>query len=127
MEFEMDDRDLARILCLGRVAIGTACFLFPARAFAFWTGAEPEQDGAPMAIRALGARDLAIGLGGLRALEEGTSPSRWLEAGAVSDAADTVSVLAKFRRLGKLRRLVLIATASSATYLGFRLAESLDD
>jgi hypothetical protein len=127
MEFDLDDRDLARLLCLTRTAIGAACFLFPAKALRIWTGSDAESDTAPMAVRALGARDFAIGIGGLRALEEQESPSRWLEAGVVSDAADTVGALAMFGRLGGFRRLFLITSAASATYLGLRLAASLDE
>jgi hypothetical protein len=127
MELDLDDRDLARMLFVGRVAIGSACFLFPRRAVRVWTGEERDPGNAAMAMRALGARDVAIGMGGLRALEEGESVSRWLEAGALADAADTVGGLAIFRRLGKLRRLVFVATAAGATYLGFRLAASLDE
>jgi hypothetical protein len=127
MEIDLADRDLARMLLVARVAIGSACFLFPRRAVRVWTGEEQESGTAAMAVRALGARDVAIGMGGLRALEEGESVSRWLEAGALSDAADTVGALAGFRRLGQLRRLIFVATAASATYLGFRLAASLDE
>ncbi|HZA41368.1 MAG TPA: hypothetical protein VFA00_12165 [Actinomycetota bacterium] len=127
MELDLDDRDLARILLVARVAVGSTCFLFPRKAVQVWTGEDQESGTAAMAVRALGARDVAIGMGGLRALEEGESPSRWLEAGALSDAADTVGALAVFRSLGKLRRLLFVATAASATYLGFRLAASLDD
>jgi hypothetical protein len=127
MELDLDDRDLARMLLVARVAIGSACFLFPRRAVRVWTGEEQESGTAAMAVRALGAREIAIGMGGLRALEEGESVSRWLEAGALSDAADTAGALVGFRRLGKLRRLVFVATAASATYLGFRLAASLDE
>jgi len=123
----MDDRDFARMLLVARVAIGSACFLFPRKAVQVWTGEQQGSGTAAMAVRALGARDVAIGMGGLRALEDGDSPSRWLEAGALSDAADTVGALAGFRRLGKMRRLVFVATAASATYLGFRLAASLDE
>jgi hypothetical protein len=126
MEFDFEDEDLARMLLVARVAIGSACFLFPKKAVRVWTGEEQESGTAAMAVRALGARDVAIGMGGLRALEDGESPSRWLEAGALADAADTVGALAVFRRLGKLRRLVFVVTAASATYLGFRLAASLD-
>jgi len=127
MELDMDDRDFARMLLVARVAIGSACFLFPRKAVQVWTGEQQGSGTAAMAVRALGARDVAIGMGGLRALEDGDSPSRWLEAGALSDAADTVGALAGFRRLGKMRRLVFVATAASATYLGFRLAASLDE
>jgi len=123
----MDDRDFARMLLVARVAIGSACFLFPRKAVQVWTGEQQGPGTAAMAVRALGARDVAIGMGGLRALEDGDSPSRWLEAGALSDAADTVGALAVGRRLGKMRRLVFVATAASATYLGFRLAASLDE
>ena len=43
--------------------------------------------------RAFGARDLAIGLGIVIALDRGTPVRGWIEAGALSDGIDTAASL----------------------------------
>lgn len=123
----MDDRDLARMMGLTRVAFGAAFLLAPRRFARLWTGETTDTATATIASRATGGRDIALGLGLLMALEDGAPARRWLEAGAVADATDCVSCAASWQKLGAFRALASIATAAGAAWLGVRLASTIDD
>ena len=125
-DVDLEAKELAQILSLGRVIIGMGAVLAPSRFGRAWTGESSEEAIGSMATRGLGARDVALGLGTLRALD-GEGPVRpWLEAQVIADASDTASTLLNFGKLPPLRRLVMLATAAGACYLGLRLAEELD-
>ena len=123
---EMEDRDLARMLGLGRVVLGATMVLAPRKSVRGYTGDEMQSFSAGMAMRGMGARDIALGMGLLVALDNDGEVPRWLEAGALADAGDFLSALANFRELPTLRRLMWLATAGTATFVGLKLAGSLD-
>jgi hypothetical protein len=77
-------------------------------------------------LRGLGGRDLALGLGLLRALEDEGHAARWLEAGAIADTSDTLAALAN-SDLRPARRLMFLLAAGGATGLGLYLAANLED
>jgi hypothetical protein len=125
-DVELDAKELAQLLSLGRIVIGAAAVLAPRRFARAWTGERSEAAVSVIATRGLGARDVALGLGTLRALD-GEGPVRpWLEAQALADASDTVSTLSVFGQLPPLRRILGLATAAGACYIGLRLASELD-
>jgi hypothetical protein len=123
---EMEDRELARMLGFGRMVIGATMVLAPRKAARGYMGDELASFSTHMAVRGMGARDIALGMGLLVALDNDGDVPRWLEAGALADAGDFLSALANFRELPALRRLAWLATAGSATFLGLKLAGSLD-
>src|ERR671914_293050 len=54
-----------------------------------WIGKQARLPGAEVLARAVGARDLALGLGGLQAVARNDGSARpWLAAAAVCDAVD---------------------------------------
>lgn len=123
---DLDDRDLARLLGLGRVLFGAAALVAPRSAVRIWTGEGEGSTTLPMAVRGMGARDLAIGMGTLVALENDGSVSRWLEAGAVADAADAFATMTSWRKLPGLRRMGLLALEVAAAWIALDVASSLD-
>ncbi|MGH2754778.1 MAG: hypothetical protein ACRDLB_10125 [Actinomycetota bacterium] len=125
-EIDIEAKELAQILSLGRVVLGVGAVLAPRRFGRMWTGEHSETAVSAIAVRGMGARDIALGLGTLRALD-GEGPARpWLEAQALADASDTVSTLGSFGKLPPLRRLIGLATAAGACYVGLRLASELE-
>jgi hypothetical protein len=72
--------------------------------------------------RALGARDIALGLGALTALQrpvaERGSAFTWVAAGALSDGLDVVASLSSWRELPHKGRWLVVASASSAALTG---------
>ena len=72
--------------------------------------------------RALGARDLALGLGALAALQSPAdqpgSASAWVAAGALSDALDVVASLSSWRELPRVGRWLVGVSAGGAALAG---------
>jgi hypothetical protein len=122
----MDERQIARFLALGRVVIGAGLTALPGTVGSTWIGPVAHQPGAKVAIRALGVRDAAMGLGTHRALVEGDPVGPWLQAGVVSDAVDAAATLVAFRRIGARRAIPALALALGAAALGARIAGSVD-
>ena len=107
----------------GRVAIGLTALAWPWVPSRPWVGAGADDLVARVFGRALGARDVALGLGTLAALrrsaDEPGPASAWVAAGAVSDALDVVASLSSWRELPRVGRwlVVLSAGAASLVYL----------
>jgi hypothetical protein len=88
----MDPRTLARAQALGRIAFGAGLVLAPAAVAGAWVGEPADRPGGRVLAIAMGARDLAIGVGTFRAVGRGGASS-WLRAGMLADAADLVATL----------------------------------
>ena len=123
----MDHRSLARLSAAGRVAIGAALLVAPQLVTKGWTGADGATPGGRLLGRSLGARDLALGLGVLGALERGDPRATdWIRASAVSDAVDAAATLLAYRHLPKGGRFGVLVLAATAAVGGFVAAENLD-
>lgn len=125
-DIKLQDEDVATLLSATRIAIGVAAWVAPRRFGRAWTGERSEGPLGSMAMRGLGARDVALGLGTLRALGNGSSVKPWLEMQSIADASDTASTLMAFRDMPSLRRWVMLATAATGCYLGVSLANRLE-
>src|SRR5437764_9543165 len=97
----MTVRQLATGLALNRCAFGVGYLLAPARTGRGWIGAVAAHPATRVFTRALGARDLALGLGALRALCSGDDGEAraWLAAHALADGADLLATQAARRSL----------------------------
>lgn len=124
---DLDSRETARSMSLARFGIGVALLLFPRRLARGWLGeGESAWQGTPVAMRAVGARDIAISVGTLTALENGGDVSAWLRAGATGDAADTAALLLAFRNLRGVRRWIWPLISGASTYMALELARELE-
>lgn len=122
----MEDRDLATLLGWTRTGIGVAFTVAPAKMSKLWMGQNVDSVYTRMAGRALGARDLAIGIGLLTAMQRGDPARGWLEAGVLADSVDTFTALSGMRRLPKIRSLFYVASGVGAVALGRQLTSSGD-
>ena len=108
----MEARDLAVGLAGGRIAIGVVSLVAPGLVGRAMMRADGDSGGTRLVLRAVGARDLALGLGVLAALDRDAPVRRWLRASAVVDGLDAAgSLLARHR----LRPTVFPAAAGAAT------------
>ena len=123
---EMDEREMARTLGLVRIVFGCALFLMPNFIARLWTGGAGDDVTTDLGLRGMGARDVALGAGLVRALDRGTPVQGWLEAGVLSDSADAVGTLMNWRDLPAWRSLPLLAAEIGTALLGSRLAKELD-
>ena len=112
-------RALAYGLALNRVAFGARFLLQPSAAGPSWVGRRRARATATqLFVRALGARDLGLGLGALAALRrsDGAEERRWMLAHLLADGTDLVATLAADDRLPSrpARVATLVAGASTA-------------
>jgi hypothetical protein len=122
----VDYRQLARTIAAGRIAAGAALVLLPGTAAGRWIGPVSRDGGAKVMIRAMGARDLALGAGTMHALANGEPARTWVLAGAASDLADAVATVLAVRAIGVRRALPLLAVAVTAGAASYVAADHLD-
>ncbi len=121
----MDYRQLVRSLAVGRVAVGLALVLVPSLAARGWAGDEASRPATKVFLRALGIRDLALGVGTLRALERGEDPVPWARYGAAADGVDAAATLVGYRALAPRGRFAVLLLAAAAAAGGAVAAEQL--
>ena len=121
----MDDRQLIRFLALGRIGFAAAMLVAPGLTGAVWLGRTGLEPGGRVVVRAMAARDVAIGLGVIAALERSWPVRGWLAAGVLADAADFLATLQGGRDLPLAGRLVALPAAGVGVALGARLVRSL--
>jgi hypothetical protein len=108
----MEARDLAVGLAGGRIAIGVVSLLAPGFVGRAMMGRRGDSGGTRLFLRVVGARDLALGIGVLAALDRNAPVHGWLRASAVVDGLDAAgSLLAR----DYLRPTVFPAAAAAAT------------
>src|SRR3712207_4646875 len=82
-------RILGVLISAARFLFGVAFIAEPKLMERAWIGKQARLPGAQLLARAVGARDLALGLGGLQALTRNDGSARpWLASAAVCDAVD---------------------------------------
>jgi len=112
----------AMAVAAGRVALGLTALAWPVVPARPWVGAAANDLAARVFGRALGARDLALGLGALAALQHPASApgsaSAWVAAGALSDALDVAASARSWRELPRTGRWLVAASAGGAALIG---------
>jgi len=115
-------RYAATAVAAGRVGLGAAALAWPAGPARPWVGSSADELGAQVFGRALGARDLALGLGALVAVRKSSadpsSAGAWFAAGALSDALDVAVTVAAWPRLPRCTRWLVAASAAGAAVAG---------
>lgn len=104
---------------MGRVGLGAAFLVAPGRSGRGWLGARATADAGKVAARALGARDVAIGYGTLRALDTGDPTlGRWVTISGLCDLVDATATAMAFRSLpwrGRILGIVVAGAAATAS------------
>jgi hypothetical protein len=120
---DLDVRNVSLMLARGRIAVGVVATTLPRLAAAVAPGGH----GGPARAfsRMAGARDLALGLGALTCVREGTQDAEWVGMGGAVDVVDGVALLTT-RGLPKRARLVGLV-ALSAGIAGLACARMLAD
>lgn len=110
----------------GRMAFGAAFLLAPGLAARGWVGDDATRPSVKVITRALGARDLAIGLGIVIAIDRGAPVRGWLEASALSDGVDFLATVIGGRALPPAGRFGVIALAAASAGVAGWLARIVD-
>jgi hypothetical protein len=122
----METRTLAILMAAGRAAFGIALIAAPRKVAHGWIGDDVDRPPVELLVRALGARDLALGAGGVIAAASGQPVRPWLRAGIAADAADALLTAAYFSKLPRQGALGTVALAVAAAYAGMRIASRAD-
>ena len=122
----MDARAAAQQHAAGRAVMGAALTLAPGIAARTWIGRDAAAPGAQVVTTAMGARDVAIGIGALRAIRAGMGARPWLLAGVLADTADLVATLRARDALPTSAVVGVSALAAGSAAVGAWLARTLD-
>jgi hypothetical protein len=114
-------------LSAARVAFGVALVAFPSRVGTSWLGPDGERRPAQVALRGLGARDLALAGGAAWAAVRGSAVRPWLVATVGGDLADVAATLAAGDSLPRRSRTGTLALAGGSALLGTALAVAVDE
>ena len=124
----MSIRTLAFGLALNRIAFGLSFMLAPRWAGRIWIGRRAaKRPQTQLFGRALGARDLALGLGALRALQhnDDAAARTWMAGHTIADGTDVAATLAARRSLPAPAAAFALAVAVGSTAIGAWSARSL--
>src|SRR5918994_1578403 len=111
-------RILAGLISFGRFLFGVAFLAEPKLMERAWIGKQARLPGAQLLARAVGARDFALGLGGLQAVTRNDGSARpWLAAAAVCDAVDFGATWAAGRAIPSQARTGVLAIAGVSSLL----------
>lgn len=121
----MRDPRPAVFLSRARIAVGVAALIAPRLAGRIIGGRQATPPTALFA-RMLGARDLALGLGTVIALDRGAPVRGWLEASALADACDCIATLLAREHLSPAVIRATAGSAAASTVIGIVMARQLD-
>jgi len=111
-------RILAAVISLSRFVIGIVFIAKPKIMDQAWIGKQAKLPGPQLLSRAVGARDLTLGAGGIQAVvRDDGSAQQWLAAAAVCDAVDFGATYTAGRGIPRTARTSVLAVAAVGTVL----------
>jgi hypothetical protein len=120
-------RTLAQLVAWGRVGIGVAAVAAPTAMARPWIGVAARETESRLLARTMGGRDLALGLGALRALGRSDEEARpWVALGGMADTVDALATVLAFASLPRQSRWLILATTVGAAAVSTRVALSLE-
>jgi hypothetical protein len=117
-------RALTLTAAAGRLAFGLALVGAPSRVGSSWLGPDAARGPLQVAVRGLGARDLALAGGAAWAAATGSAVRPWLVATVGGDVTDIAATIAAGDSLPERSRIgtVLLAGASALACAGLAVA-----
>jgi hypothetical protein len=122
----MDHRQIVRMLACARMAIGVVLVAAPRRGGGRWVGDQSDTAAAKVMIRAVGARDMALGLGTYHALATGEPVRPWVLGGLIGDLTDAVATTLALRQLGLRRSVPVVLVAAASAAYATSVADQID-
>jgi hypothetical protein len=120
-------RQVATLNGLARCGLGAVAFVAPALPLKPWVGPGASRPDAKLLARALGGRDLAIGLGTLWAIRRHQPLTGWVAAAGLADAGDVAATLGRFSSLPRLGRWAVLSAAAGGAAAALVTGWSLED
>lgn len=109
-----------------RVGIGVAALVAPSAVARPWIGADAARPTTKVFARAMGIRDVALGLGVILAMRHDGPVRGWVEGGGLADTGDVLATLLAFGSLPRLGRWVVLASAGGGALAAQVLAPAVD-
>ena len=122
----MEARDLALGLSGGRIAIGVVSLIAPGLVGRAMMGPVGDSGAMRLLLRVVGARDLALGVGVLVALDRDAPVRGWLRASMLVDGLDAAASLLARHHLRPAVFPAAAGAASAGALLSGWLAGQLD-
>ena len=115
-----------RALLAFRIAYGAALLAVPDRVTRRWLGDTARRPGGRVSLRALGARELALHAGALRATLTGERVRPWLAASLAGDLSDVAATTAARQGLPDRSAPATALVAGGSALLTALAARSVD-
>jgi hypothetical protein len=122
----MTARSVARWQAVGRLALGAGLVAAPGLVARGWVGGVAGKPGARTIAIGFGGRDIAIAVGALAAIQDGSGAAPWVRAGMIADAADLLGTLRARDSLPSLAVPVVVVMAGGSVAVGAWLQSALD-
>ncbi|MDQ1397665.1 MAG: hypothetical protein QOG64_2924 [Acidimicrobiaceae bacterium] len=119
-------RTYTRWLAYARIGLGVSAVLAPTLPARPWVGDDADRPAVKVLARALGGRDIALGLGAVLALSHDGPVRGWIEGAALADAGDLAATLLSFRSLPRAGRLGIVGVTVGAVVAARVLAPLVD-
>jgi hypothetical protein len=120
-------RPVAQLIAWGRVGLGVSAIVAPTLVARPWIGPDAASSGGRTLARTMGGRDLALGIGALRALGLSDQEARpWVALGGMADAVDALATVVAFGSLPRHSRWGILALTVGAAVVSTRVAVALD-
>jgi len=116
----VDQTQLAQVVGGVRTGIGAALVVVPGVAGRIWIGPGAASPGAKVLARAVGARDLVLGLRTLETAGDRERSALWLHLGFLADAADMAAAVLAWRQLSPFRRVAVPLVAGGVGLAGYQ-------
>ena len=116
------DQKLTLAYALGRTAFGVALLAAPSQVGSSWLGADAERAPVHVAIRGLGARDIALAGGAVWAAVKDDSLRPWLVGTVAGDVTDIAATLAAGSSIPARARWGTLGLAGASALAGAALA-----
>ncbi len=114
----MEPKTIAQGVAAGRVAFGVAMLAVPGRIASSWVGPRADNPSGHVIVRGFGARDVALGVGALAALQRGEGVRPWLIAATAGDLSDMVATAVGGRELPRNGLIGTAVLAGAAAGVG---------
>ena len=114
-------RSLEVVYGIGRLAFGAGLIVNPVPLGNVLIGKESRKPAVRTMFRFYGTRDVALGLGALRATARGDDVAPWVAAGVLSDALDATVLLTERETLPQGKRLPGVLAALGAGVAGIAI------
>jgi hypothetical protein len=118
---------MARDVAAARIVFGIGFMTMPGWTGRVWIGRDSDRPAVKLLTQAIGARDIAMGLGAIIAMSRDGPARGWFEAISLTDALDFACAVAAGDRIPPSCRAAVLALAGGSALQAAYAASGVDD